>query len=125
MLVFCSLKKDIAQFQTEEGRVILDSLNNTYHYEYFLRDHLGSIRVRFKEGASNTAQIQEENHYYPFGMLISDISWKGEGDNDMLFSGKQLNNELFNGVNLSWYDFHTPNYAPQLIKLETKLSKKR
>ena len=95
--------------------MILDSLNNTYHYEYFLRDHLGSIRVRFKEGASNTAQIQEENHYYPFGMLISDISWKGEGDNDMLFSGKQLNNELFNGVNLSWYDFHARNYDPQLV----------
>ncbi len=105
----------LEQFQTEEGRVILDSLNNTYHYEYFLRDHLGSIRVRFKEGASGTAQIQEENHYYPFGMLISDISWKGEGDNDMLFSGKQLNNELFNGVNLSWYDFHARNYDPQLV----------
>ncbi len=37
---FYSLKKDIVQFQTEEGRMILDSLNNTYHYEYFLREHI-------------------------------------------------------------------------------------
>jgi RHS repeat-associated protein len=56
-----------------EGRVYRN--NNTWRYEYTLRDHLGNARVTFTEasiasftGTSAVLEILQENHYYPFGM---------------------------------------------------------
>ena len=43
------------------------------------------------------------------------------------FGRTEANTTLLKGkeLKLSWYDLHAPNYDPQLVKLETKLSKKR
>jgi RHS repeat-associated protein len=40
-----------------------------YNYVYYLKDHLGNIRVLFtKQLTNNTAKLLKENHYYPFGL---------------------------------------------------------
>ena len=52
-----------------EGRKLYDSDNNTWQYEYHLKDHpsgdgqaLGNVRIAFDQ----TDSIKQENHYYPF-----------------------------------------------------------
>jgi len=105
-------KNDVLeQISTETGQVLIT--DNTYKYQYFLKDHLGSIRVMFEDNAGEAVIIQE-THYYPYGMRIDGLSFIGNSSNTKLFSGKEINSEKFNGVNLNWYDFHARNYDPQL-----------
>ena len=102
----------LSQIATDEGRVTI--YGTTYSYEYFLRDHLSSVRVMFKEGTSGEAELLQENHYYPFGMRIAGLSSKIE-TNNTLFGGKELINEQFDaGVDQSWYDFGARMYDQQL-----------
>jgi hypothetical protein len=37
--------------------------NGTYEYQYYIKDHLGNVRVVFKSGPT----LISEHHYYPFG----------------------------------------------------------
>ncbi|MDZ7776969.1 MAG: hypothetical protein U5L09_15830 [Bacteroidales bacterium] len=53
----------------EEGRILATSTG--FEYRFYLKDHLGNIRVEFKEDAGGEAAITQENHYYPFGMRFS------------------------------------------------------
>lgn len=83
-----------------EGRVLN---NNTW--EYNLKDHLGNVRVVFKEHKdNNNAEIVQENHYYPFGMQLNG-RWQNNQSvkNDYLYNGKELNTEI--GLNWSDYGF--------------------
>lgn len=108
---FTYKNNNLTKIQTEEGAVNVSG--STYRYDYFLRDHLGSVRVLFSEDSTGQAMLLEENHYYPFGMLMGGDFNRTEA-NTTLFSGKELNNEAYDGVKLSWYDFHARNYDPQL-----------
>jgi hypothetical protein len=73
------------------------------HQEYFIKDHLGNVRVRF-EDINEDGQIQYEfpveneyeeseliasHHYYPFGM-----EWKGYFYED---SNKEIQRKRYNG----------------------------
>ena len=46
--------------------------NGSYNYVYNHTDHLGNIRLTYtdsnNDGAVTTAEIIEENNYFPFGM---------------------------------------------------------
>ncbi|MBW8524872.1 RHS repeat-associated core domain-containing protein, partial [Chryseobacterium sp. LJ668] len=49
---------------TSEG--FYDFENNEYIYQY--KDHLGNVRVSYKNGIDNKLTVTDSNDYYPFGM---------------------------------------------------------
>ncbi|OCA77931.1 hypothetical protein BBH99_10385 [Chryseobacterium contaminans] len=51
-------------FINEEG--YYDYAQKKYIYNYV--DHLGNVRVSYARNSSGSAEIIEENHYYPFGL---------------------------------------------------------
>ena len=91
-----------------------------FNYAYQYKDHLGNIRLTYADSdgdgqISASAEIIEENNYYPFGL-------KHKGYNDIVsanvnsvasrfkFGGKEFNDEL----GLDWYDVSARNYDPAL-----------
>ncbi|MEA1896552.1 MAG: DUF6443 domain-containing protein, partial [Bacteroidota bacterium] len=101
---------------TEEGRILVDSTEQKYKYEYFLKDHLGNTRVSFLADG-DSAVLTQENHYYPFGMQMYGINSTSlespdEHPNNFLYNGK----ELQSAFSLNWYDYHARLYDPQLAR---------
>jgi RHS repeat-associated protein len=89
---------------TTEGRILNTGTdgNPIWEWEYYLKDHLGNVRVVIEP--TNTpgySNVLQETHYYPFGMLMSQLSSSANSTNDYLFSGKQLERNF----DLGWYDF--------------------
>jgi hypothetical protein len=73
---------------TSEGRLIPNG--STFEREYFLTDHLGNTRVIFGKNAQGQAEIKQENHYYAYGMEISDQSFSSTPvPNTFLYNGKE------------------------------------
>jgi hypothetical protein len=66
----------VAFISTGEGRLVPDP-NGTYRYEYYLKDHLGNVRVSFTALIEGVPQVMQENAYYPFGMTIADKTYNG------------------------------------------------
>ena len=106
----------LVHLPTEVGRVNCDnSAEIKYSYEYFIKDHLGNIRLTFKKGSGSDPILLQENHYYPFGMQMSgQNSAIAAADNRFLYGGKEYQNHSLAGVNLNWYDFGARNYDAQL-----------
>ena len=51
---------------TDEGRLIPGE-EGEFRYEYYLKDYLGNVRIRFSDlSGDGTADLLQENHYYPF-----------------------------------------------------------
>jgi len=82
-------------------------------YHYFLKDHLGNVRVVFDEDGI----IKQVNNYYPFGM-----EW-GESAEDQtsmtyqnnLFGGKEFDRKF----ELNTYDFVARNYDATIGRFTT------
>ena len=102
----------VEYIQTDEGRLVHEG--GAFNYEYFLKDHLGNIRVRFQATEDGTKLLQE-THYYPFGMQLYGLL--PEVENQSVISG---NRQLFNGkeymntFGLNWYDYGARYYDPQV-----------
>jgi RHS repeat-associated protein len=100
---------------TDEGRLVPDSTGFTY--EYFIKDHLGNTRVTVKDSLGFAA-IQQEAHYYPFGMNINALSYTNPLQkiaNKYLYNGKELQDDL----GLGWYDYGNRFYDPQVPHFTT------
>ncbi len=95
---------------TQEGRATNSA--GTYTYEYFMKDHLGNIRINFKD-SSNVAVIIQQSDYYPFGMIHQPQATT-TSDNRYLFNGKELQDESLGGVNLDLYDYGARFHDPQI-----------
>ena len=51
------------------GRAVKNG--TAWSYEHFLADHPGNVRVVFGDGnADGTADVVQDNAYYPFGMTL-------------------------------------------------------
>ena len=83
---------------TEAGFVSLN--DNKYHY--YLQDHQGNNRVV----ADQNGNVEEVNHYYPFGGIFANTS----SNQPYKYNGKEWDKEY----GLNWYDYGARMYDPSL-----------
>ena len=88
-----------------------------YKYVFQYKDHLGNIRLSYSDtndnGVISSAEILEENHYYPYGLKHSGYNTNINSLNTALkykYNGKELQEEL----SLNLYDYGARNYDPSL-----------
>ena len=96
---------DKAVLYHSEGYVTFDK-NQQPEFHYYLKDHLGNIRVVFNERDS----VEQVTHYYPFGGSFGD--GVGSSVQDYLYSGKELTR--FNALN--WYNYGARWYDPTIAR---------
>ena len=86
--------------------------------EFHLRDHLGNTRIVLMEKqAGETYDVQQDVSYYPFGMMIDDLSYSkpymaGSSANRYFYNGKELISEF----GLDWYDYGARFYDAQIAR---------
>lgn len=86
----------------EEGRII--NTGSGYHYEYYLRDQVGSLRSAFR--SDQVTQASHRADYTPFGRRHVTGQLSASPVNRYLYSGK----ELQDGTGL--YDYGARQYDP-------------
>lgn len=105
---------------TDDGRLIPsgEGANRVFKYEYNIKDHLGNSRVTFVAAELGGAvDIVQASDYYPFGLVMrqSDPGYiPGYLKNRYLFNGKELQDDVFEGRSLYWYDYGARFYDPQI-----------
>ncbi|MCK4664668.1 MAG: RHS repeat-associated core domain-containing protein [Bacteroidales bacterium] len=98
---------------TDEGRIVPYEVTvppnegtiTKYRYEYFLKDHLGNVRVAFTDDGQGTALELSEDSYYPFGMTMGGLSYVSSNlaSQNYKYNGKEEQNE--HGYLMSDYGF--------------------
>ena len=93
---------------TPEGTVSRSegSAGNSYTYNYFKKDHIGSTRAVLS-AVDDTLQTVQSTDYYPFGLAFSTNNLN---KNKYLFSGKELQDGNLGGSMLGLYDFGARHY---------------
>lgn len=86
----------------EEGKLNVGDGSNTY--QFFVKDHLGNIRLSVKEDGT----VEEINHYYPFGMRMDIANSKSDPYQKYLYNGKEMQDET------DWLDYGARMYDPSL-----------
>ncbi|MCW4128989.1 hypothetical protein ONT16_12175 [Prevotella copri] len=95
----------LSKFLFDGGYCSFDnSQNPTFHY--YEKDHLGSIRMVVNENGT----IEQVNHYYPFGGVYGDLSYKGEYQ-----KSKYIGKEFDHMYGLDWYDHGARMYDAAMV----------
>ena len=94
----------ISQLMTEEGRAVRNA-NDTYRYEYFLKDHLGNTRVTIDDQGGNVARVVQADEYYAFG--LNKLRHTLGDKNNYLYNGKEKQDVL-----TEQYDYGARFYDP-------------
>ncbi|WP_206513799.1 DUF6443 domain-containing protein [Pseudoflavitalea rhizosphaerae] len=66
----------------EEGRVRLRELDNTLHYDYMLKDHLGNVRVVLTQ--------EQSTNFYPAATLEGSFSVSGAAQDNSMVNHEKL-----------------------------------
>ena len=81
----------IPGFDVQDGATFLADIDTFpvtgLIYRYFIKDHLGSVRVEF-EDSSNMAVMKSQHHFYPFGCEHQG-SWNQDTKNNHLYTGQE------------------------------------
>ncbi len=93
----------------EEGYVSRST--EDYQYNYYLRDHLGNVRVVFTPAPTRAEKLIQATDYYPFGMKFR-TQVNVSGENNYLYNGKEIQDEL----GLDWYSYGARYYDPQIAR---------
>ncbi|MCF8344622.1 MAG: RHS repeat-associated core domain-containing protein [Bacteroidales bacterium] len=94
----------------EEGR-LTPQPDGSLRHEYFIKDHLGNVRVVFGSPTKHQEKVLEQHHYYPYGMEFMGLEHGTYTlSNKYRFQGKELQDEH----NLYWHDFGARMYDNQL-----------
>ncbi len=89
-----------------EGYVKINP-NNTFQYNYTLKDHLGNTRVVLAQDGT----VLQRNNYYPFGKSIDAWDYSGPGSAYKYnYNGKESQIAL----GLNWNNYGARYYDPQL-----------
>ena len=98
-----------------DGRVVKD--DSVFKYEYWIKDHLGNIRVTFSDDNGNGLlvgdEIRSRNDYYTFGMEMNS-RWKLAETYPLLSQYKFNGSEFVKDMNLNQGIFFARNYDPVL-----------
>ena len=86
-------------------------IEEAFHYEYYLHDHLGNTRISFADrdldGMVSTYEVLNEFHYYPFGLEMQG-DWTSSTaimKQNYRYNGKELNEDLgLYDYGARWYD---------------------
>src|SRR5690606_17666617 len=95
-------------FPTAEG--FYDFENNEYIYQY--KDHLGNVRLSYKDEGNQNPLVVDSNDYYPFGM-----SFVRNEDEEAKFGVGSYFNYKYNGKELQetgMYDYGWRQYMPDI-----------
>ena len=99
----------LSSVQHAEGQI--SYVNGSASYEYYLRDHLGNVRVRVRDTGSSGGTVVATHAYYAFGLEIGGLSDAAAGElGDMRYNGKELSEEL------GWYDYGARWYDPAVAR---------
>ncbi|MBG6130719.1 MULTISPECIES: DUF6443 domain-containing protein [unclassified Aquimarina] len=96
-------------FNHAEG--IVEHEADGYKYVYQFKDHLGNIRLSYKDADKNgtitQSEIVQEKNYYPFGLQHEGYNFDVKGrKHNYGYTGKEKQNEL----GLEWLDLGARNY---------------
>ncbi|OFX25544.1 MAG: hypothetical protein A2041_13175 [Bacteroidetes bacterium GWA2_31_9b] len=115
------VNNEIAYIMTSEGRMvpIADGDNTRWHYEYYIKDHLGNARVTFGGSLlSGKVDMVQQSHYYPFGLVFKETNYQNSiadyTKNKYLYNGKELQDDQLAGRSLNWYDYGARFYDPAI-----------
>jgi RHS repeat-associated protein len=86
----------LTRISTEEGQISVTNNGNDFAVEYYLKDHLGNIRMVMNEAGT----MIQETEYFPFGLAIPKIT----GINKYLYNGKEKQPET------GWLDYGARQY---------------
>ncbi|HZV71385.1 MAG TPA: RHS repeat-associated core domain-containing protein [Saprospiraceae bacterium] len=102
------------------GRVVKDSTG--WSYEYWLKDHLGNVRVTFADnnddGVVFGTERRTRNDYYSFGLEHNGIWEESEQyfpKNRFGYNGKEMTEEM----NLGMYDYGARQFDPVIGRFIT------
>jgi RHS repeat-associated protein len=101
--------EELSYILTPVGRAV--PAGEGFNLEYFMRDHLGNVRIVFGDpDRDHEVDVIQENHYYPFGMTMGDLAFTSGLYNRYLYQGKETTSDL----GLWWQDFHARRFDSQI-----------
>ncbi len=125
---FQYLNDELDFIHHQEGRIVKTNTEPTFRYEYYYRDHLGNVRLTFSDlnnnGCINPSEVLQENHYYPFGLEITQLNIAQNGpENQYKYNGKEyqpeaidLDNDGKNDSYLNQFDYGARYYDPAIAR---------
>jgi RHS repeat-associated protein len=91
----------VTRIDLGDGQIVKNATTNRMHFQYYLQDHLGNVRVMI----DSIGAIQQQTDYLAFGSVIS---YSNLTKNKYLYEGKEYQ------ADANWMDFGARMYNPSI-----------